>query len=455
LDNISVEKLVLSHLLTDAEYCRKVLPYLKPEYFGEYADRLVFEVVKVYVEKFGPTMNRDALRIDLKSRPGLTETSYREADSVILGLTPERADHQWMLNSTEEFCKKRAMHNALIKSAEIIEGDKTNLLPEAIPELLSEALAVGFDNTVGHDYFDDAMKRFDANRSAEERIPFDIDHLNSITNGGVPRKTLNVIIAGTNVGKTLAMCHMAAANLRDGWNVLYITLEMSERSICNRIDANLMDVDLNDIDTMTQDDYMSKLKRVKDTTTGRLKIKEFPTAGASAVTFRNHLKELKIKQDFVPDVIYLDYINLCLSSRATSDGNSYTVVKNVAEEVRGLAVESNVALFTATQFNREGMKSNSPDLTNTSESMGLPFTADCMLGFYTDDNLIKRNVYGCVQMKNRYSNKAQNSKFFIGVDYTRMRLLNVDDAIPVRQAVQNSQRPDSRLSSFLASKLNS
>ncbi len=352
-----IENYILSTLVQEEEYSRKTLPFLKKEYFADEGQQVVFQLVKQFVDKYNKIPNKAVLGVDLDEMKGLSQTTYAQAKECIqqMGTSPA-VDHQWLLDNTEKFCQDKAIYNAIMDSIKIMDDQKAQQSRGTIPKLLSDALSVSFDQHIGHDFIEDAATRFDNYHKKEKRIPFDIEFLNKITKGGLPRKTLNIILAGTGVGKSLAMCHMAAHNLSSGQNVLYITMEMAEEKIAERIDANLLDVTLDELAVLTKEAYQKKMERFRNKTTGKLIIKEYPTASAGSANFRHLLNELRLKRNFKPDIIYIDYLNICSSSRLKSGANvnSYTYVKAIAEELRGLGVEFDVPIVSATQTNRTG-----------------------------------------------------------------------------------------------------
>lgn len=458
IDDVTMQNLILSHLVTDETYCRKVLPHLNRDYFSMEPEKIVFDIISNYIEKYGASPTQDSLKIDLKNKPGLNESTYKASDACLDTLIRDKSDRPWLVDATEKFCKKVALYNALIKASTIIE-DNSGEMPDSIPSILSEALSVGFNNQVGHDYFKDRQSRYESYHAVEDKIPFDIDILNDITKGGISKKTITVILGGTGVGKTLIMCHQAASNLRDGKNVLYITMEMSQIRISERIDANMLDIRLDDLVDLLWEEYDEKIKSVNERTIGQLIVKEYPTAQAHSGHFRSLLKELKIKKNFTPDIIYIDYINICASSRvkAGSNSNSYTLVKSIAEELRGLAVEFDVALVTATQTTRSGLSNSDLELSDTSESVGLPYTADLMYAVITNEEFDKSGHYMIKQLKNRYSAPEVNRRFLVGVTKAKMKLHNVDQpklATMGQAVIEKTQTKDGKLSSELQRKIN-
>ena len=389
-----IENYILSALVQEEEFSRKALPFLKKEYFADDGHKVIFELVKKFVDKYNKVPNKAVLSVDLDELKNLNQTTYDSAKECIkqIGTNPV-LDEQWLLDNTEKFCQDKAIYNAIMDSIKIMDDQKEQQGRGTIPKLLSDALAVSFDQHIGHDFLEDSASRFENYHKKEKRIPFDIELLNKITKGGLPRKTLNIILAGTGVGKSLAMCHMAAHNLSSGQNVLYITMEMAEEKIAERIDANLLDVTLDELAVLTKDAYQKKIERFRSKTTGKLIIKEYPTASAGSANFRHLINELRLKKNFKPDIIYIDYLNICSSSRlkAGANVNSYTYVKAIAEELRGLGVEFDVPIVSATQTNRTGFTSTDVGLEDTSESFGLPAIADIMIALIATEELDKLN----------------------------------------------------------------
>lgn len=424
-----IENYILSALVQEEEFSRKALPFLKKEYFTDDGHKVVFELVRQFVEKYNKVPNKAVLSVDLDELKNLNQTTYDSAKECIkqIGTNPV-VDEQWLLDNTEKFCQDKAIYNAIMDSIKIMDDKQTQQSKGTIPKLLSDALAVSFDQHIGHDFLEDSASRFENYHKKEKRIPFDIEFLNKITKGGLPRKTLNIILAGTGVGKSLAMCHMAAHNLSSGQNVLYITMEMAEEKIAERIDANLLDVTLDELAVLTKDAYNKKIERFRSKTTGKLIIKEYPTASAGSANFRHLINELRLKRNFKPDIIYIDYLNICSSSRlkAGANVNSYTYVKAIAEELRGLGVEFDVPIVSATQTNRTGYTNTDVGLEDTSESFGLPATADIMIALIATEELDKLNQIMVKQLKNRYSDPTKFKRFVIGVDKSKMKLYDVE-----------------------------
>jgi replicative DNA helicase len=423
-----IEKTILSHLLFNEEYARRVVPFLKDDYFQTQSDKTVYQLIDGYIKQYNSPPTKEVLQIELRNREGLSETVFKESKEVIDNLTTDNTQIEWLINSTEKFCQEKAVYNAIMASIKILDDKNNPSSTGMIPTLLSDALGVSFDVSIGHDYFSDANSRFDFYHQAEEHIPFDLDFFNKITKGGLVRKTLNIALAGTGVGKSLFMCHCAAFNLTQGKNVLYITMEMSEEKIAERIDANLLNVTIDELAILPKDAYDKKIERVKSKTTGKLIIKEYPTASAGSAHFRHLINELKIKRNFVPDIIYIDYLNICSSSRlkAGSNVNSYTYVKAIAEELRGLAVEFNVPIVSATQTTRSGYGNSDVELTDTSESFGLPATADLMFALISTEEMEALNQILVKQLKNRYNDPTIHRRFVVGIDRAKMRLYNTE-----------------------------
>ena len=424
-----VEQLVLKHLINNEDYARKTIPFLQKEYFTDSNEQIVFEKIKTFIASYNSIPSKEALVIEIDNDKTLNDEQFKSCGKVINELVVDEApDLQWLLDRTEKFCQEKAVYNAIMESIQIIDGKDKKSSSGSIPTILSDALSVSFDNHIGHDFLDDADKRYDFYHKVEDKIPFDIDLMNIITKGGLSKKSLNIILAGTGVGKSLAMCHWAANNLTEGKNVLYITLEMAEERIAERIDANLLNVPLDDLGSLSEDLYKKKINRVRKETAGKLIIKEYPTASAGTGHFRHLLNELSMKRNFKPDIIYIDYLNIALSMRIKPGAqvNSYSYIKAIAEELRGLAVERDVPIVSATQTTRKGFTNSDPGLEDTSESFGLPATADFMIAMVSSDDL---QAQGCImfkQLKNRYSDPVQNKKFKVGVDRSKMRLYDVE-----------------------------
>ena len=425
-----IELVVLKHLLNEEDYARRTLPYLKSEYFSEMNERVIYQEIDKYLSQYNSLPTKEALLIELDNNTKVSDENFTKCSSIVSELDVDaETDKEWLIEKTEKFCQEKAIYNAIMESISIIDGkDKQD--KGTIPELLSDALSVSFDPSIGHDFIDDSDSRWDFYHRVEERIPFDLEYLNKITKGGVPKKSLNIILAGTGVGKSLAMCHMASANLLDGKNVLYITMEMAEEKIAERIDANLLNVSLEDLANLPKQMYDRKLDRVKGKTSGKLIVKEYPTASAHVGHFRHLLNELRLKRQFIPDIIYVDYLNICMSHRIRtgSNVNSYTLVKSIAEELRGLAVEKNVPIISATQTTRSGYTSSDVGLEDTSESFGLPATADFMVALISTEELEDLNQIMVKQLKNRYNDPTLYKRFVLGVDRAKMRLYDVEQS---------------------------
>jgi len=439
-----IEHIIFGNLIENEEYGRKVIPFLKEEYFTDTVDRKIFSIIHEYVGKYNNFPTKSAVEIDLNDVGGLSDDQFKLAKEVVSGLDKsEDRDVAWLVDNTEKFCKDKALYNALMQSIQIVDDSKKNSISVgSIPQILTDALGVSFDSHIGHDFLNDAAERYEFYHRKEVRIGFDLDFFNKITQGGLPRKTLNIALAGTGVGKSLFMCHNAAQNLMSGQNVLYITLEMAEERIAERIDANLLGVTLDDLKDLPQAIYYKLVGKVKERAKGKLIVKEYPTACAGSANFRHLLNELKIKKNFIPDIIYIDYLNICASSRIKpgSNVNSYTYIKAIAEELRGLAVEFNVPIVSATQTNRSGFSNSDVGLEDTSESFGLPATADFMFALITSEELRQLNQIMVKQLKNRYGDPSVHKRFVIGVDYSKMRLYNVEASAQV-DVVQDEDRP--------------
>ena len=423
----TIERTALTQLVTNEKYARKVLPFIKGDYFSDRTERTVFEEITKFVDKYNKIPTQTSLEIEVQSRKDLNENEYSKVVEVIKTLESTDVDFDWLVDTTEKFCKDKAVYNAIVEGISIIDGKDKNRGADAIPNILTDALAVGFDNSVGHDYLLDADSRFDYYHTVEEKIPFDLDFFNRITKGGLPPKTLNIALAGTGVGKSLFMCHMAANCLSQGRNVLYITLEMAEERIAERIDANLMNISMEDLHDLPKQMFENKIQKIIKNTTGTLIVKEYPTASAHSSHFRGLIEELAIKKSFKPDIIFIDYLNICGSSRfkGATNVNSYMYIKSIAEELRGLAVETNVPIMSATQTTRSGFVSTDIGLEDTSESFGLPATADFMFALISNEELDELNQIAVKQLKNRYNDPTTNKRFVIGIDRAKMKLYDV------------------------------
>ena len=421
-----IETTILNNLIFNEDYTRKVIPFLKAEYFTDFTEKTVFQTVAEYVDKYKSVPDVEALNIDIQKAPQ-TEEQYKTIQEYLTHFVPSKVDEQWLLDETEKFCKDKAIYNAILDGIHIIDGKSKDHTADAIPTILSDALAVSFDTHVGHDYMEQAQERYDYYHEVEDKIPFDLDFFNKITKGGLPPKTLNICLAGTGVGKSLFMCHVAASALLQNKNVLYISLEMAEKKIAERIDANLMNISLEDLPDLSRRMFDSRIEKIQKKTEGKLIIKEYPTASAHCGHFRSLHNELLLKKQFRPDIIFIDYINICASSRFRygSNVNSYTYIKGIAEEMRGLAVELNVPIMSATQTTRQGFVSTDIGLEDTSESFGLPATADLMFALISTEELEGLNQMLVKQLKNRYNDPTVNKRFIVGVDRSKMKLYDV------------------------------
>ena len=429
---MKTETAILKNLLQNEEYTRKVLPFLKADYFTENADKIVYDKVNDFVVKYNTLPSKEALVIELQEMK-INEEEFKESMELLDEInsdTEEYTDIGWLLDTTERFCQDKAIYNAVVESISILDDPKSKANKGVIPDILSGALAVSFDPHVGHDYLDDSDARFDYYHRVEERIPFDLEYFNKISKGGLPQKTLNICLAGTGVGKSLFMCHVASSCLSQNQNVLYITLEMAEEKIAERIDANLLDVSIDDLHDLPKDIYDRKINNLSKTIKGKLIVKEYPTASASVNHFRALLNELNLKRSFVPDIIFVDYINICTSSRikAGANVNSYTYIKSIAEELRGFAVEYKIPIVSATQTTRSGYSNTDVGLEDTSESFGLPATADFMFAIISTEKMEQLGQILVKQLKNRYNDPTINRKFVVGIDRAKMRLFDVSQA---------------------------
>lgn len=426
---MKIEKVILQNLIHDEEYMRKVIPFLKADYFVDNTEKTVFNKVFSFIQEYNSLPNKDVLVISCQNDKTLTEDAYKDTVELIQELDPSEHNRDWLYNETETFCKDKAIYNAILNSISVLDGRDKNRSKDGIPSMLQEALGVCFDHQIGHDYIENADQRYEFYHRKESRIPFDLDYFNKITNGGLPNKTLNVVLAGTGVGKSLFMCHVAASVLAQNKNVLYITLEMAEERIAERIDANLMNITLDQLKDIPKSIYDGRIEKLRDKLQGKLIIKEYPTTGAHVGHFKALLNELQLKRQFKPDIIVVDYLNICSSSRfkAGSNINSYTLIKSIAEELRGLAVEENLPILSATQTTRGGYGNTDVELTDTSESFGLPATVDFMFALISTEELEQLNQILVKQLKNRYNDPTQNKRFVIGVDRAKMKLYNLED----------------------------
>ena len=426
-----IEEIVISNLITNPDYMRKVLPFVKEEYFDDLSQKVVFKEVSTFIETYDNLPEPNAIALEVEKRKDLTEDAVNKVLEILSGLDKTEYNEDWLLDTTEKWCRERAIYNALMESVQIADGQDKARNQDAIPTIMSEALSVCFDDHVGHDYIEDSESRYDFYHRKEEKIPFDLEFFNKITKGGLPNKTLNIALAGTGVGKSLFMCHMASAVLLQGRNVLYITLEMAEEKIAERIDANLLDIPIQTLSDplFSKGKYQSKIEGLSQKTQGRLVIKEYPTASAHVGHFKSLLNELSLKKGFHPDIIFVDYLNICASSRYKNNiVNSYTYVKAIAEELRGLAGEFNVPIVSATQTTRSGYGSSDVELTDTSESFGLPATADLMFALIATEDLEAMNQIMVKQLKNRYNDPTVNKRFVLGIDRAKMRLYDCEQS---------------------------
>ena len=434
-----LDTVILVNLVRNEKYVRKVLPFIKAEYFSDGDHKYAFEQIKSYIETYNNTPTIEAMSVAFDRA---TE-EQRSLLKTIFEYEQETQELQWLVDETEKFCKDKAVFNAVLEGIQIIDGKSRDKTPDALPEMLTEALQVGFDTNVGHDFIEDADKRFDFYNRLEEKVPFDLDLFNKITEGGLSNKTLNIALAGTGVGKSLFMCHMASANIAAGKSVLYITLEMAEERIAERIDANLMDINIGEVKDLSKPMFQDRIQSLKDKYEGRLIVKEYPTASAHSGHFKALLNELKLKRNFHPDIIYIDYLNICTSSRFRpgSSANSYTIIKSIAEELRGLAVEQDVPIVSATQTTRGGYDNSDVSLTDTSESFGLPATADLMFAIISTEELEQMGQFMIKQLKNRYADPTRNKRFMIGVDRARMKLFDLDPSAQTKLTDANIDIP--------------
>ena len=452
-----IEQTILRNLIYNEKYYRKVVPFLKAEYYETYHERIIFEEIADFAAKYDKIPTKEVLTINIQNRADLTDEAFKDSLQEINSLTDEWVDYDWLCDATEKWCQDRAIYLALMQSIKIADGGDKKFTKGAIPSILQDALSVSFDEHIGHDYIEQSSDRYEFYHRKEEKIPFDLEKFNFITKGGLPNKTLNIALAGTGVGKSLFMCHMAGSALTQGYNVLYITCEMAEEKIAERIDANLLNVNVKDIIDLPEVLFSSKVNEIAKKTRGKLIIKEYPTASAHAGHFKALLSDLVLKKDFKPAIIFVDYLNICASVRYKGAiVNSYTYVKAIAEELRGLAVESNVPIISATQTTRAGFGNSDPDLTDTSESFGLPATADFMFALISTEELEQQGRIMVKQLKNRYNDPTSSRKFMVGIDRSKMKLYDVaDDASAINindedpgEDFQQFADTQSRLSKF-------
>ncbi len=448
---MKLEQTILKNLIYNEEFLRKVLPFIKEEYFTDRTDRAIFNEISKFTEAYNSTPTIEAIELAIKEKRNLSDDEVEKCESCLQEIVKtkhEESKIDWLVDKTEEFCQEKAIYNAVLGSISILDGKDKTQDKGSIPKLLSDALAISFDSSVGHDYMEDSDARYEFYHRTEERIPFDLEFFNKITKGGLPNKTLNIALAGTGVGKSLFMCHVGAGCMVQGKNVLYITMEMSEEKIAERIDANLLNVTVDDLVNLPKDLYDKKIERLREKTVGKLIIKEYPTASASSTHFRTLLNELNLKKSFVPDIIFIDYLNICCSARikAGANVNSYTYVKAIAEELRGLAVEFGVPIVSATQTTRGGFTSSDPGLEDTSESFGLPATADLMFALISSEELEELGQIMVKQLKNRYSDPTMYKRFTLGIDRAKMRLYDVEQS--GQDGITDSGQPDKPLNTF-------
>ena len=424
----TIEKTTLSQLLHNENFNRKVIPFLKSEYFGERSEKILFEEINDFVDKYKNPPTKPALEIEIDKRKDLSEDEHKKVLELLSSLEDSKVEYDWLVDTVEKFCKDKAVYNAVVDSIKVIDGKDKNRTQESIPSILSDALSVSFDSHVGHDYIEQSESRYDFYHKKEKKVEFDLDYFNKITKGGLPTKTLNIALAGTGVGKSLFMCHVAASTLMQGKNVLYITLEMAEERIAERIDANLMNITIDDLHSLPKKMFEDKIRSISKKTVGKLVIKEYPTASAHSGHFRSLVKELAIKKSFKPDIILIDYLNICASSRFKGNASvgSYFYIKAIAEELRGFAVETNVPIMSATQTTRGAFASTDVGLEDTSESFGLPATADLMFALISTEELEDLNQIMIKQLKNRYNDPTMNKRFIIGIDRAKMKLYDVE-----------------------------
>ena len=450
-----IETTILRNLIYNEEFSRKVIPFIEPDYFEQRSEKVIFEEITKFIVKYGSAITIEALNIETDNRTDLTETEVKEVRDINNSFKDTPADYQWLMDTTEKWCRDRAIYLALMESISLADGQDDAKGRDAIPSILSDALAVSFDNHIGHDYLEDYEARYESYHKKDEKIPFDLEFFNRITKGGLPNKTLNVALAGTGVGKSLFMCHFASSCLLQGKNVLYITLEMAEEKIAERIDANLLDVNIKDITDLPRVLFENKVTKLAGRTQGQLIIKEYPTASAHSGHFKALLNELALKKSFRPDIIFIDYLNICASSRyrGTIGVNSYSYIKAIAEELRGLAVETNVPIVSATQTTRAGFGSSDVDITDTSESFGLPATADLMFALISTEELEIVNQIMVKQLKNRYNDPTLNKRFLVGIDRAKMRLFDCEqdnngELVDANQEVIEKLKEDSTSDKF-------
>lgn len=438
-----IESTILSHLIYNEEYSRKVLPYIKEEYFDDLNTKKIFSSYSEYVEKYKEPPTVEALKVSIDNRKDIDESSFKLINEFITNLKIDsKTNNEWLLDETEKFCQDKDLYNAIRRSIMILDGKDKELDKGAIPNLLSDSLSVCFDSHIGHDFLDGVQERYEYYHRKEQRLEFDLDILNKITKGGLPKKSMAVLLSTTGAGKSLFMCHMAATSLLFGRNVLYITLELAEEEVARRIDANILDITLDEVKEMPLDVFMKRIDRIKSKTSSKLIIKEYPTGSAHSGNFRHLLNELRLKNNFVPDIVFVDYLNICASARVrgAAAGNSYTLVKSIAEEIRGLAMEFNVPIVTASQLNRSGYENSDVDLTNTSESMGITHTADFIAALITTEELESMGQLMIKQLKNRWGDLSYYRRFVIGINRSKMKLYNLEEKAQANVSAGESNR---------------
>ena len=440
---MTIETTILSNLIFNETFARKVIPFIKKEYFDS-NNGVIADTIVEFFGKYNKPITKEILLIELGNRKDLDQQSFKTVTATVSGLEEKPINEDWILSETEKFCQQSAVKNAIMESIKIISGEIKTKTQDALPHILSEALSVCFDTNVGHDYIDDADSRYEFYHRIEEKIAFDLDMFNEITKGGLSKKSLNIVLAGTGVGKSLFMCHLAASTLMQNKNVLYITMEMAEQRIAERIDANILDITMDELKTIDKQVFDNRITKVAKKTQGKLIIKEYPTASAHSGHFRALLEELKLKREFVPDIIMIDYLNICASARMKlgASVNSYTYVKAIAEELRGLAVEYNVPIVSATQTTRSGYTNSDVGLEDTSESFGLPATADLMIALISTEELEELGQIMVKQLKNRYSDPNFHKRFVIGVDRAKMKLYNVEESAQNNISDKGKQRQE-------------
>lgn len=448
---MKLEQTILKNLIYNEDFLRKVLPFIKEDYFTDRTDRTIFTEISKFTESYNSSPTIEALELAVKEKRNLSDDELEKCETCLKEIVSNKQEEskiEWLIDKTEKFCQEKAIYNAVLGSISILDGKDKTQDKGSIPKLLSDALAISFDSSVGHDYLENSDDRYEFYHRHEERIPFDLEFFNKITKGGLPNKTLNIALAGTGVGKSLFMCHVAAGAMVQGKNVLYITMEMSEEKIAERIDANLLNVTVDDLVNLPKEMYDKKIERLREKTVGKLIIKEYPTASASSIHFRTLLNELNLKKSFVPDIIFIDYLNICCSARvkAGANVNSYTYVKAIAEELRGLAVEFGVPIVSATQTTRSGFSSSDPGLEDTSESFGLPATADLMFALISSEELEEMGQIMVKQLKNRYNDPTYFKRFTLGIDRAKMRLYDVEQSS--QDGITDSGHSDKPVNTF-------